>query len=64
MAIDSRVQAIAYNELQDPKHEILLEESATLARRLADEFTDVTVVELAVEVSVGESDREACKLCH
>lgn len=46
-------QAIAFNELQDPKHEGLLKEAVTSARNLCKtDFERATPAELAVEISV------------
>jgi hypothetical protein len=45
-------KAIAFFELQKPKHELLIQESVELSRTLAAEFSDVPTAELAVEVAV------------
>ena len=49
------LQAIAFNQLQEDQHETLLHESIQLARKVADEFenTNVSITELAIEISVG-----------
>ena len=48
----SSFQAIAYAELQEPRHELLLKRSVALSRSWLNEFQDVSLEELAVEVSV------------
>ena len=46
-------QAIAFNELQDPKYDALLKEAVTSAKNLCNtDFERATPAELAVELSV------------
>jgi hypothetical protein len=46
------LQAIAYFELQNSRNEQLLKKSAALAHKLKDDFKDVPLEQLAVEISV------------
>jgi len=45
-------QAIAYFELQNSRNEQLIKKSAALAHKLKDDFKDVPLEQLAVEISV------------
>lgn len=45
-------QAIAFNELQDIQHDELVRGSIDLAKRLAEDCENVTLTELAVEISM------------
>lgn len=47
------MKAIAFNELQDSQHEALLQSSIDVARKIAGDFENVLLTELAVEISVG-----------
>lgn len=46
------LQAIAFNELQESQHEGLLQNSIDTARRLAGDFDNISLTELAIEISV------------
>ena len=45
-------KAIAFNEIQKPKHESLIQKSIEIAKILASQYPDVTLAELAVEIAV------------
>ena len=46
------LQAIAFNELQESQHEALLQDSIDMARRLAGDFDNISLTELAIEIAV------------
>ena len=59
------LQAIAFNELQETRHEELLQNSIILARKLAGEFSEVSLTELAIEVSVcANIQHHGCTLAY
>ena len=49
------LQAIAFNEIQESRHEGLLQKFIDLAKRLAGGFGEVPLTEVAIEISVCAS---------